>query len=312
MKWNLKRNYIGAYIDKYMEMWQYNGIKYEEDRDDGDKWDINGGAKMMTIEEIRRKKKQLGYSNEMLARLSGVPLGTVQKVMAGVTKNPRAKTLAALSEAVAAGTNREPYISRGSEWSGVGDHAMFVREVAASYGKPNRVYTIEDIEALPDTVHAELIDGQIYFMAPPSRTHQKIAGEMHLIVANYIRARGGSCEVYIPPFGVYLTEDGLNYLEPDLTVVCDLDKLDEKGCHGAPDWVVEVISPSSEKKDSILKAGKYSEAGVRELWLIFPKKRVVITYRFENDSSECVTIYSFDDEIPCGIYPNLTVDLSAF
>ena len=169
-------------------------------------------------------------------------------------------------------------------------------------------YTIEDVYALPDGVRAELMDGKLYFMATPSRTHQKIVGELHLTVANYIKAHGGSCEVYIPPFGVFLYGDESTYVEPDLTVVCDSSKLDEKGCWGAPDWVVEVLSPSTGTKDMGKKYSKYRSAGVREYWMIHPEKKVVIVYGFsKEEDKESAAIYSFDDEITCGIYPELKI-----
>ena len=180
-----------------------------------------------------------------------------------------------------------------------------MEEVARAYD-PNRKYTIEDIYALPEGVRAELMDGKLYFMATPTRTHQKLAGGMYLAVANYIRSKKGSCEVYIPPFAVFPFGDEETYLEPDLTVVCDLSKLDEKGCHGAPDWVVEVLSPGTSRKDMGIKLFKYRKAGVREYWILDPEKRVVIVYNFEGAEEEAA-LYSFDNEIPSGIYPDLTI-----
>ena len=181
------------------------------------------------------------------------------------------------------------------------------RESQAAYAAEKRVYTIEDIYALPDGVRAELMDGKLYYMATPTRTHQRLAGEMHLAVANYIKAHGGSCEVYIPPFAVYLFGDESTYLEPDLTVVCDLSKLDERGCWGAPDWIVEVLSPSSVRKDMGIKLYKYRQAGVREYWMIHPEKRVVVVYVLDQKGDDNAAIYSFDDEIPCSIYPELKI-----
>ena len=93
-----------------------------------------------------------------------------------------------------------------------------LREPWGAYAAKKEEYTIEDIYALPEGVRAELIDGEIYYMATPTRIHQKIVGEMHLAVAGYIRSHGGACEVYIPPYAVYLNADNSTYLEPDLTV----------------------------------------------------------------------------------------------
>ena len=110
-------------------------------------------------------------------------------------------------------------------------------------------YTLEDIYALPDGERAELIDGKIFYMAPPSWKHQRILGYLHNQIYNYIQSRNGQCEVLTAPFAVFLNEDDVNYLEPDILVVCDLSKLDESGCHGAPDWINEIVSASSKPRD---------------------------------------------------------------
>lgn len=270
---------------------------------------------ILSIDEMRRLKRTLGYTNEMLAAKSDVPLSTVQKIMAGITKSPRQKTLKALSDAllwqrVAISSDHD-----GSGWyeQYMTGRDMKVSEGAPAYGHKKKIYTTDDIDALPPGVRAELIDGRIYYMAAPTRTHQKIIGAMYLTVANYIREKGGDCEVYIPPFEVFLDCDKHTVVQPDLTVICDPDKLDEKGCHGAPDWVIEVMSPSSKKVDAVEKLEKYRKARVREYWLVMPDKRTVIVYNFETESDdESVTLYSFDDEIPSGIYSDLKVNLSMF
>lgn len=252
----------------------------------------------MTLKEIKIRKQELGYSNETLAKLSGVPLGTVQKVLGGVTKNPRQKTLEALSKALQ--DRRETY-----EYSDSAGQTSMLRETAA-YDTSERKYTIEDVYALPEGIRAELINGKLYYMATPTRTHQKLAGGMFLTVANYIHSKKGSCEVYIPPFAVFPFNDEETYLEPDLTVICDLSKLDEKGCHGAPDWVVEVLSPGTSRKDTGIKLFKYHDAGVRECWIMDPERKLVFVYNFEGPE-ELTTFYSFDDDIPSVIYPELTI-----
>ena len=130
--------------------------------------------------------------------------------------------------------------------------------------KKQTMYTISDIYALPDGERAELIDGQIYNMMPPGRLHQKISWKLHQAIANYIDSRNGLCEVYAAPFAVFLNDDDINYVEPDLSVICDLSKLDDKGCHGAPDWVIEIVSAGSRSRDYMTKLFKYRTAGVRE------------------------------------------------
>lgn len=97
-----------------------------------------------------------------------------------------------------------------------------------------RLYTVKDIEALPEGERAELIDGKMYMMATPTLTHQELLGWLHFKIRLYIMEKGGPCRVILSPFGVFIKDDEHNYVEPDVTVICDMDKLDEKGCHGAP------------------------------------------------------------------------------
>ena len=167
-----------------------------------------------------------------------------------------------------------------------------------------KLHTIEEIYGLPEGERAELIDGQIYYMAAPSLTHQRLLSKLHQSIANYIDSHGGNCEVLPAPFAVFLSEDDINYLEPDISVVCDPSRLDETGCHGAPDWVVEIVSPSSRPRDYIKKMLKYGTAGVREYWIVDPDRQSVMVYGFEKDTMEQ---YSFGENIPVGIYEEFTV-----
>lgn len=162
-----------------------------------------------------------------------------------------------------------------------------------------RIYTIDDIYTLPDGERAELIDGQIYYMAPPGRKHQRIVLNLSRKIADYIEGNHGSCEVDIAPFAVFLNEDDKNYVEPDISVICDADKLTDKGCNGAPDWIIEVVSPGSRRMDYFFKLFKYRTAGVREYWIVDPEKERVTVYNFEKEATE---EYSFGMSVPVGIY----------
>lgn len=168
-------------------------------------------------------------------------------------------------------------------------------------------YTVEDIYRLPQGERAELIDGQIYYMAPPGRTHQKILHFFDRTIGNYIHENTGSCEVYPAPFAVFLDKDTVNYVEPDISVICDPSKLDEKGCHGAPDWIVEIVSPGSRPMDYFTKLFKYRTAGVREYWIVDPVREQVMVYRFEKNTMEQ---YSFGEEITVGIYEDFAIRVS--
>lgn len=163
--------------------------------------------------------------------------------------------------------------------------------------------TIEDISALPDGVRAELIDGKIYYQATPSRAHQEVVHQLSYEIESYIRKKSGNCKVYQAPFAVYLQGDK-HYVEPDISVICDRDKLDERGCNGAPDWVIEVLSPSNVYHDTVIKLELYINNGVREYWVVDPENEKVIVY-----NEKGVTIYGFT-KIKAGIYEDLEIDFS--
>lgn len=169
-----------------------------------------------------------------------------------------------------------------------------------------RLCTIDDIYALPDGERAELIDGQIYYMAPPSRKHQTIARELFTSIDSYIKSNGGSCEPFFAPFAVFLNEDA-DYVEPDICVICDHNKLTDKGCSGAPDWIIEIVSPGSRSMDYYTKLFKYRAAGVREYWIVDHERNLVIVYDFQNKSA---INYAFSDDIPVSIYPGFYISLS--
>ena len=169
-------------------------------------------------------------------------------------------------------------------------------------------YTSKDYWNLPDGQRAELIDGQFYNMAPPSRIHQEISYQISRFMGNYIESNGGKCRVYPAPFAVNLDADDKDWVEPDISVICDPNKIDEKGCHGAPDWIIEVVSPATQSNDYGIKLFKYRMAGVREYWIINPLKDIVNVYDFEHNAG--TGLYAFDDEIPVSIYPELSIKIS--
>ena len=172
----------------------------------------------------------------------------------------------------------------------------------------NKEYTIDDIYALPDGQRAELIDGQMYMMAPPTRMHQRITLELSTVINNYIKDKGGPCEVDIAPFAVFLNADDKNYVEPDISIICDTDKLTDKGCTGAPDWIIEIVSPGSRRMDYYTKLFKYRTAGVREYWIVDPEKNRITVYSFESDDT---AEYTFSEAVKAGIYDDLTIDFSS-
>ena len=171
--------------------------------------------------------------------------------------------------------------------------------------------TEEDYYNLPENIRAELIDGKIYYLAAPSRMHQKISSELYTIINNYIKSKKGLCEAYYAPFSVKLWENADTIVEPDISVICDTGKLTDKGCTGAPDWIIEIISPSNPGDDYVRKLNLYTDAGVREYWIVDPRTKSILVYCLEQSDFQ-VEKYTFNDKIKAGIYDDLYIDFAEF
>ncbi|MDE5700754.1 MAG: Uma2 family endonuclease [Lachnospiraceae bacterium] len=171
-----------------------------------------------------------------------------------------------------------------------------------------KVYTIDDIYALPEGQRAELIDGRMYMMAPPSMRHQRILMNLAGEIREHIKKHHGSCEVFPAPFAVFLNEDDINYVEPDISVICDRNKLTEKGCNGAPDWIIEITSPTNPQNDYAVKLFKYRTANVREYWIVNPQKETVMVYDLERE--ERSNQYDFEEDIPVCIYDDFYINIA--
>ncbi|MBQ1311893.1 MAG: Uma2 family endonuclease [Blautia sp.] len=169
--------------------------------------------------------------------------------------------------------------------------------------------TVSYIESLPEGKRAELIDGVVYDMGAPAEDHQIISGEIFTDINLYIRQHQGKCKVFAAPYAVYLDQDDLTYVEPDITVVCDDSRRDKKGCHGAPDWILEIVSPSTRARDYFIKLFKYRSAGVREYWIVDPDKRKVRTYDLVNDDT---ADYGFDEFVPAMIFPGFSLRIGDY
>ena len=174
-------------------------------------------------------------------------------------------------------------------------------------------HTYAEYCSWPEDVRYELIDGQAYAKSPgPNRRHQELVGEIFRQIADTLE--GAPCRVYVAPLDIRLPrgneadDDVDTVVQPDISVICDRTKLDDRGCRGAPDWVIEVLSPSSASHDQILKRALYERHAVREFWLIHPVDRIVTIYRLMDSAYGRPDIYELKDTLPCGILPEVVID----
>lgn len=171
-------------------------------------------------------------------------------------------------------------------------------------------YTYADYLTWEDGRRRELIDGEVYMMSPaPSSTHQRIFREIFTRLANYLE--GKTCEVFSAPYDVRLSADAQDdtVVQPDISVICDPGKIDERGCRGAPDMIVEILSPSSAKHDQFVKFLKYREAGVREYWIVYPQDRLV-QVNLLRDGEYMHRVYGDADAVPVDILEGCEISLA--
>ena len=261
----------------------------------------------MTIEEMKRRKRELGYTNQMIADRSGIPLSTVQKVFAGATASPRRETIDALERVL---ENSSGERSGRVTYGDLTPLAGRVGEASAAYNvhpaqrnsgaADDRLHTLEDYLSLPDDQRVEMIDGVFYDMAVPTTVHQSIAGFLHKRFLDFVMEKKGPCFPFISPVDVQLDCDDKTVVQPDVLVVCDRSKYRNGRIWGAPDLVIEVLSPSTRRKDMQLKMYKYAGAGVREYWMVDPEKKLVVQYDLEH--LEIPAIYNFRSVIPVLIW----------
>ncbi len=245
----------------------------------------------MTVEELREIKEKKGFTYVQICDYSGVPLGTIIKIFSGETKNPRKSTLAAIEKMLTNplydSLNKCYYFDEKSKplpTSYVNNYGeSIVCEPVPAYIGRRGTYTIDDYYNLPDGVRKELIDGEFYDMASPTVVHQEIALSFFFDVQSFINSNKGPCKVYAAPIDVQIDKDDDTVVIPDAFILFDQDKNLNKKIFGAPDFILEVLSPSTRNKDMTIKLAKYRMAGVREYWIIDPKKRVLIKYNFMDE-----------------------------
>ena len=244
---------------------------------------------VMTIEEMQQKKRELGLTYEEIAERSGLSVPTVQRIISGTTQNPRDYSKS-LIEGVLSGF-------------------VIKEEPAFTYmTKKQGEYTIDDYYELPEEERCELIDGYIYDMATPTEIHQEIACILYRQLREHVDKNKGSCLPLISPLDMAIEKKTV--VQPDVQIRCRPFRRDAKG-HPLPDFVAEVISPSSRRRDYLLKLGKYIQAGVKEYWIIDYDKDLITVYLFGEEDSE-VRTYRFRDPVPVSIWDgSCVIDFSS-
>ncbi len=177
----------------------------------------------------------------------------------------------------------------------------------------NRKYTYEDYMNIPEGERIEIIDGEVYNMTPPSRNHQKLSFVLSGKLFNYLQ--GKTCEAYVAPFAVFLGEESQSLkerhcVEPDLSVICDKKKLIQQGCLGSPDFIIEIVSPSTRSHDYMRKLNLYSMYGVKEYWIVNPLNKTIAVYVSNDGTFEVPEKYTFYDTIESAVLENFFVDFS--
>ena len=275
----------------------------------------------MNLEEMRRRKKELGYSNKRIAELSGVPFGTVKKIFSGATRAPREESLRNIWQVLARRSNSYSYDP--------GYFASYAHEDSLAYDQPGDAgvpdiiidsrtrkwrrqgtYTVSDVEKLPEGFRVELIDGVLYdpempydedvfALASPQQRHQMLVVNISAVLNAYIIQKHPECAVFVAPAAVKLEADGSSLVEPDIFVVCDKSRLTGKMVEGAPDLIIEILSRSTHTIDAEVKLRKYWRAGVREYWIVDPFREEITVYHFEDGTPP--DIYLFSGSVPVGL-----------
>lgn len=282
----------------------------------------------MTVEEMRIQKTRLRLTYAEIAKRSGLPIGTVQKVLTGATVSPRPETLRKLEETLADGKETPKRIRgkaglRYTDIAGAEETRGLLAEPSPAYaagalhapngrtifGNPRGPYTLDEYYALPDDLRVELIDGYFFRMEAPSSLHQELLIELAYRFKEYQKRKRPDCRVFTAPFDVQLDQDRFTMVQPDICIICDRSRIVRKGCFGAPDFVVEILSDSTRTKDMYMKLAKFKNAGVKEYWIVDPKKQKVLAYYYEDE--DLPTVYDFNACVPVGISGgDLTIDFA--
>lgn len=290
----------------------------------------------MTVDELIERKRAIGYTNEQIAELSGVPFGTVQKIFGRQTKAPRAETLRKIENVlfgrlysfstqqyvgqylgetpIVYGTgaikNDSRYLNQtGTNLKGKSDWDN--EGVIARSFMPHKCqgeYTVDDVQLIPSDIRFELVDGYICDVGTPTLEHQTVLEEINLQFNEYIKENNGDCLSFITPLPVITDDDYKTEIWPDLQIMCPNEDGSYKFNDSIPDLVIEVLSPSTRKFDTNHKLRKYLRDGVKEYWIIDIKDSTITVNLRKGE----LRFYTFDDQVPVDIYDSkLKIDFNA-
>lgn len=241
---------------------------------------------MLLIEWIEKKLK-LGYTEEQMSEMSGVP----QQLVHDIFHNHRVVDCGAWLALNR--TLKEP-ADRVEE-----EGPVYMRE-NFQYKSKER-YTLKDYYELPGDLYVQLIDGKFYYGSAPTLIHQALVVKISFTIEKYVNENRGNCMVFVAPTDVRLNCDDRTMVQPDIFIVCNRDKLNnKKHVYGNPDFVVEILSPSTKDTDISVKLHAYKKAGVREYWIVDPEKKLVVVHVFGEDA--CAKMYGFTEQVPISIY----------
>ena len=278
----------------------------------------------MTIDEMKQVKEERGYSFDVLSAYSGIPRATLVRIFDGTTAHPRRATLDALEKVLGGDEHKYPgkrfhfglsksYPDYNVLFNPAFTPAFRVAEEAAHpYAVKKQGITASDYLEMHTDVRTELIEGEILVMEDPLFIHSEITQYVFTCFSDYIRSHKGKCRPVVSGTNVILRskKGDDSVVCPDFFVVCDQSRIVRKGILGGPDFVLEVTSPSNRRHDLIRKPLLYSEAGVREYWIIDPQKQQLIRYLADPDADP-VSFYPLEGRIGVHIFhDDLMIDLS--
>lgn len=214
----------------------------------------------MNIDILAKAREEKGISYARLSELTGISAGALHKILTGETKNPRKDNLDLLEEILIKNTPDSACKDKGGNW----------------------LCTLEDYYREAEVRRVELIHGSLCDMPQTDQLHQLLLIPIIYAFGKYIETYKGPCVVMTSSIDVQLNEDENTLVHPDMVVICDETKVHRNCIFGAPDFVLEIMTPESRTKDMFLKSYMYAEAGVREYWLLDPEKQMLISFYFES------------------------------